>query len=398
MAGRRAKIPRNVLIVALVALVSGFGQDMIVPVLPGYLVLLGVGLSGIGLIDGLLQGATALFRFISGALSDRLHNRKRLIFLGYALSSVARPLLALAGTFGSVAALRLLDGIGKGTKDAPRDALVADSAVGETKGRAFGFQRLIDTLGSVLGPLFAAGLLLTMSASLQTYRTILLLAAVPGTAAIMLIAFGIREPVRRTVRVPQVGRLPAKFWVFTLAVVLVSFTKANDSLFLLRAGTLGVPKPWIPALFAGFTMVYALLSYPVGIWSDRVGKPPLLLAGWLVLAAVEFGFSYDMTAAPLLLLFAFYGLFYALTEGSARAFIAETVPAASRGSAYGVYYTATGLAVILGGFGIGKVWELTSPEMAFRLSAIGALAACLVLNRIIRPSLRNRGKTAMLPA
>jgi len=314
----------------------------------------------------------------SGVAAAFKKNRKGLIFLGYALSSVARPLLAFVGSFGAVAALRVVDGVGKGTKDAPRDALVADSSDTMTRGRAFGFQRLIDTLGSVAGPLAASALLLALSASLPTYRFILLLAAVPGTIALTLIGFGIKEPKHAEKAAPARGRLPASFWIFTAAVTLAMLTKVNDSLFLLRAASLGVPKQWIPALFAGFTLIYALVSYPVGIWSDRIGKPPLMLAGWLTLAAVEFGFSFDVSRGPMLALFAFYGLFFALTEGSARAFIAELVPASARGSAYGVFYTATGIAVIAGGFGIGRIWEAVSPEVAFRLSAAGSLVACLV--------------------
>ena len=171
MPTERPRIPRNVFILAFVALASGFGQDLITPVLPGYLTLLGVSHAGIGLIDGLLQGATSLFRFVSGVLSDRFKNRKRFVFLGYALSSVSRPLLAIAGAFGSAAILRTLDGVGKGMKDAPRDALVADSAGAAVRGRAFGFHRLVDTAGSVFGPLAAAAILFALTPSLTAYRT-----------------------------------------------------------------------------------------------------------------------------------------------------------------------------------------------------------------------------------
>ncbi|HTK03992.1 MAG TPA: MFS transporter [Candidatus Eisenbacteria bacterium] len=371
------RIPRNVIVVAFVALASGFGQDLITPVLPGYLALLGVSAAGIGLIDGLLQGATNVFRFVSGLLSDRFRDRKRLIFLGYALSSLARPLLAMAGSFGAVAALRLADGVGKGMKDAPRDALVADSSAEGTKGRAFGFHRLVDTAGSVLGPLVAAALLLSLSPSLQTYRLILLASALPGAVALGLIAFGLREPRAMAAASPARSRLPGRFWLFVAGAAVAMLSKINDSLFLVRAGTAGVPQASIPLVFAGFTLVYALLSYPIGAWSDRVGKPPFLLAGWLLLAAVEWGFSYDLRTVPALGLFALYGVFYALTEGSGRALIAELVPAGSRGRAYAVFYTLTGVAVIAGGWGLGRLWDAVSPAAAFRLSAAGTLLSCI---------------------
>lgn len=379
MSEPRLKIPRNVIVVAFVALASGTGQDLITPVLPAYLGLLGLTPAGIGLIDGLLQGSTSVFRFVSGVLSDRFRNRKQFIFFGYALSSVARPLLGFASTFGAVAGLRLVDGVGKGMKDAPRDALVADSATPETNGRAFGFQRLVDTLGSVLGPLVATGVLLALAPSLASYRLIFFLAAIPGAAALALIVFGIREPAAARAAAVQYRALPRSFWVFAVGITIAMLTKVNDSLFLVRAGSLGVPPAWIPVVFAGFTLLYALLSYPLGIWSDRIGKTPLIIMGWLTLALVEVGFSFDVSLLPSLGLFAFYGVFYALTEGSARAFIAEVVPVGSRGSAYAVYYTMTGLAVIAGGYGIGRLWTVLSPEVVFRLSAAGSLVACLIL-------------------
>jgi MFS family permease len=383
--GRR--IPRNVLVVAFVALASGFGQDLITPVLPGFLVALGVSRAGIGLVDGLLQGTTAVFRFVSGIASDRLRSRKGLVFLGYALSSVARPLLALAGSFGSVAALRAVDGVGKGTKDAPRDALVADSSAAEIRGRAFGFQRFIVTSGSVLGPLTAAAILLALTPSLATYRLIFALAAIPGAVALGLIAFGIREKKRSATRAERTGtKLPAAFWIFTLGTTVAMFSRINDSLFLVRAGDAGIPTGFIPVLFGGFTLLYAVLSYPIGIWSDKVGRLPLIVAGWLTLAVAEFGFSFFPSVGSTLFLFALFGLFYALTEGSGRAIIADFVPSESRGTAYAIFYSITGVAVIAGGYGSGKLWDLASPATAFHVAALGSLLGAVILLAGIRKS------------
>ena len=376
----RKKIPRNVIVVVFVALASGFGQDLITPVLPAFLLTIGVSRAGIGLIDGLLQGTTNLFRFISGILSDRFANRKRFIFLGYFLSSVSRPLLALAPGVGSVALLRAVDGVGKGTKDAPRDALIADSAPAAGRGRAFGFQRLIDTAGSVLGPLVAAGVLLMFAPSLSTYRLIFALATIPGAIALGLIWFGIAEPAAvARARVKINFTFPWQFWIFTIGIALAMLTKINDSLFLVRAADVGVPESLIPLLFAGFTFLYALLSYPIGIWSDRIGKLPLIAAGWLVLAAVELGFAHTTSIAAALVLFAFYGLFFALTEGSGRAFIADLIPPESRGSAYAIFYTISGLAVVAGGYGLGKLWDQVSPQATFTVAAAGSAAGFVIL-------------------
>ncbi len=376
---QRPRIPRNVLVLAFVALASGFGQDLIAPILPGYLTLLGLSRANIGLIDGLLQGATNVCRFLSGWISDRMKKRKQAIFLGYALSSVSRPLLALTSGFAAIAALRTIDGAGKGTKDAPRDALIADAAESGARGRAFGFQRMIDTAGSVLGPLAAFGILLLFVPSIATYRWIFALSVIPGAIALGLIFFGVREKTAIKSAVKTAARLPARFWIFTFAMSFAMLTKINDSLFLVRAEDIGISKAWIPLLFGGFTLLYALLSYPIGIWSDRIGKLPLLAGGWIVLAFTEFGFSFDPSLGAALALFACYGLFFALTEGSGRAFIADIVSSQSHGKAYGAYYTCVGLSLIAGGYLLGNIWDRETPEIAFRIAAAGSLIGGLVL-------------------
>jgi MFS family permease len=290
--------------------------------------------------------------------------------------------LAAAAGFGSILGLRVIDGVGKGMKDAPRDALVAESAVTGERGRAFGFHRLVDTAGSVFGPLTAAALLLSLSPSLTTYRLIFYLSAVPGAIALALIAFGVREHApAETQAVPEprsTGRLPAAFWLFTVASSVAMLTKINDSLFLSRAQEIGVAPVLIPALFAGFTLVYALLSYPIGVWSDRIGRLPFICAGWLLLSAVEFGFSRVSTVASAILLLAVYGIFFALTEGTGRALIADLVPTGGRGTAFAIYYTAVGVAVVAGGFGLGRIWDAVSPHDAFLISAAGSLIGGLL--------------------
>ncbi|MBI2475410.1 MFS transporter [Candidatus Uhrbacteria bacterium] len=373
------KIPRNVIILGFVALASGFGQDLITPVLPAYLTLLGVSTSGIGLIDGLLQGTTSFFRFVSGIFSDRYQNRKRFVFFGYALSSIARPILAFAGSFTHVAFLRTIDGIGKGTKDAPRDALVADSSQEKSHGRAFGFHRLVDTAGSVLGPLLAGVILLSLTPTLGTYRIIFALSAIPGVIALCLIWFGIRESSASiVVDRSQTKKLPLTFWIFTFGSAIAMLTKVNDSLFLLRAQETSLLRPWIPFLFAGFTLLYAIGSYPIGILSDKYGKLPFITAGWLVLSVVELLFTNTQTITSVIGLFAFYGIFYALTEGSGRALIADFVSPELRGTAYSIFHTVIGLSVIIGGFGIGRIWEMVSPSLAFQVASIGSFISFFV--------------------
>lgn len=382
---QRPRVSRNAIILAFVAFASGFGQDMIAPILPGFLTLLALSKADIGLIDGLLQGTWNICRFLSGWLSDRLHKRKEFVFFGYAISSVARPLLVFASSFLPIAALRVADGAGKGIKDAPRDALIAEGATKNTSGRTFGFQRMIDTAGSVFGPLTAFGLLLWLGTSLAAYRAIFSLAVIPGAVALGLIWFGVREvqmQKKEGSRAP--AKLPMRFWFFTLAMCIAYITKINDSLFLVRAADVGIPGAWIPLLFGSFTLIYALASYPIGIWSDRFGKLVFLALGWLLLSATEYGFSLDPSLPAALALFACYGLFFALTEGSGRAFIADVVAKGEHGRAYGIFYTASGVALIIGGYLIGSVWDRQAPEIAFRIAALGSLVGGLILFMLMK--------------
>lgn len=379
----RPHLPRNVIIVAFVALASGFGQDLVAPALPGFLLALGATRGDIGLVDGLLNGATAIFRLVSGMVSDRLKDRKRLVFAGYAISSVARPLLALTGGFAAVVGLRIADGIGKGTKDAPRDALVADSSA-SIHGRAFGFHRLVDTAGSVLGPLVASTILITIGTSLANYRLIFALSAIPGIIALALIVWGIREPARTArARIVLRNSFPAAFWIFLAGTTIAMLTRVNDALVLVRAADGGVPQSWIPALFGGFTLLYALASYPIGIWSDRVGRLPFLVGGWAVLAVAETGFALAGSESSVVAIFVLYGLFYALTEGSGRALISDLIPTESRGTAYAVFHAVTGAALILGGLGIGRIWDAWSFQAAFGIGAAGSACGALILSTLL---------------
>jgi MFS family permease len=285
----------------------------------------------------------------------------------------------LTAAFLPIAAVRVVDGVGKGMKDAPRDALLADDALPNTRGRVFGFSRMVDTAGSVVGPLVAFVILASLAPTISAYRLIFALTVIPGAIALALIWFGVRERSPEKRRVAEKGAMPREFWVFSIGMTIALLTKVNDSLFLVRAQDLGISKTLIPLLFGGFTLLYAVFSYPIGIWSDRIGKMPLLIAGWILLAAVELGFSFHPSLILTLVLFAGYGMFFALTEGSARAFIADAVEQTKRGRAYGIYYTLTGVGLILGGYFLGRIWDLGSPQLAFQLSAVGSMLGAFVL-------------------
>lgn len=386
----RRSIPRNVIVVAFVAFWSGLSQEMVTPLLPAYFAALGFSTAAIGLIDGAVNGAANFAKVVAGYLSDRFRNRKWFVFLGYALSAAARPALGFVSGLAPLAGARVLDGIGKGIKDGPRDALIADAAGKKASGRGFGFHRVVDTAGSVIGPLVAAAVVAYSATTAAGREKVFLLTAIPGAIVLALIVFGVREPAKAAPKKGRaaIGRLPPLFWWFTLISFVAVGSRMADALLLLRSRDFGVPAVFVPLLYSLFHLVYAGLAYPVGVWSDRVGKLPMLIYGWLLLGFVQLGFSFSdgrpwMAAA----LFAAYGLVFALTEGTNRAWISELVPANARATAYGIFNAALGLAAICAGVALGTLWDAVAPGFAFLLSSLGAFLAAglyLGLNRRLK--------------
>src|SRR5687767_447754 len=319
----RPRLGRNVLALAAVSFLTDVSSEMIYPLLPIFLTtVLGANASFIGAIEGAAETTAALLKLASGWWSDRMQRRKPLVLAGYAIASAMRPLVALATSASQVLVIRVSDRVGKGIRNAPRDALIADSIDPSIRGRAFGFHRAGDHAGGVVGPLIAFALL---NWSAMPMRQVFLLAAVPGAIAVLVVIFGVREVPRRvagsgwreaTERVsPPATRdlLPASFWS-TLAVILV-FTLGNstDAFLLLRATQLGVPTTLAPVLWALLHIVKACSSTPGGALSDRVGRRRTLAAGWLLYAAVYGGFALASEPWHAWMLFAVYGIFFGLT-------------------------------------------------------------------------------------
>jgi MFS family permease len=371
----------NVVLLGAVAFWSGLAQEMVYPLLPVFVVVaLGGSKTALGAIEGALMVAVATSRLGSGWLASRGSSLKRLTAVAYAISLVSRPLLAVAPSVGAVVGLRIADGIGKGGKDAPRDTLVAAAAATAT-GRAFGIQRMLDTLGSVAGPLVAAAVLLAAGQGERGLRIAFALAAIPGVLAMLTLrrvvdARGDRGGgMRRGAR-----QLPRTFYVLLAATVLFGLANSSDTLLLLRAQTAGVGVVAIPVLYAGFNLVYASLAIPLGTLADRIGKRPVLVAAWLVYAGAYTGFAFAAAAWQVVLLFLLYGGYYAAAEGTAKAWIASLVPAERRAVAYALNATAAGLLVLPAGLLAGWLWDSYGYRPAFLTGgAIAAVAALLLL-------------------
>jgi len=379
-----AKLGRNVIALGWVAFFGGLAQDMIQPILPIFLTsVLGLSAEFIGLIEGSLTTVVSLMKIGAGYLSDALGLRKAIVFVGYAFSALARFSLGLVGNGAGVFALRLTDGVGKGLKDAPRDALVAGSAGGRKLGFAFGVQRALDTLGSVAGPLIAYALLRAWVNHPNKYREVFLLAGLVAMVPLVIIGLFVRE--RRTAVKKQpisLAVLKGPFAAFLGVMLLFTLGNSSDAFLILRAQNVGVPTTVIPVVYALFNLVSAAAAVPAGQLADRIGRRRAITYGWAIYALTYLGFALARQPWMIWGLYAFYGLYYAFTEGAGKALVAELVKDESRGAAYGLYNASIGVMALPASVIAGALWTSVSPAATFAFGAAMALVAFVLLRLV----------------
>jgi len=383
---------RNVVVLGWVACFGGMAQDMIQPILPlFYTQVLGLGGEFIGLIEGTLTTVVSITKVGTGYLSDVLRVRKPIVFGGYALSAVGRFMLGFVSTGAGVFGLRLMDGFGKGIKDAPRDALVAGSAGRGRFGRAFGIQRALDTLGSVVGPLLTWWLLRAWVSHPYRYQRIFWIAGAVAVVPLVLIGLCVKERgASQAGGAKALPELPAPFLGFLGLSALFALGNSSDAFLILRARSVGMAAEMIPLAFAVMSLMSAMTAIPFGRLADRMGRRRMIACGWLVYVLVYIGFAFARAPLAIWLLFATYGLFYALTEGSAKALVAELVGEESRGLAYGLYNMSVGVLALPASLIAGILWSRVSVRAPFLFGGGIALLSLIGL-AILSFSLRKHG-------
>jgi MFS family permease len=444
---RYGRLPRNVLVISLVSFLNDASSEIIYPLLPVFLsVALGASPAVVGLIEGGAESVSSFLKLFAGYFSDRSGRRKAPVVFGYALASIARPILGFATSWPQVFAVRFADRVGKGIRSAPRDAMIADSAAPHERGLAFGFHRAMDHFGAVVGPLLAYALVAFIATdgdriSLGEYRLIFFAASVPALAAVLVAAFAIRETRKdredglesrkaereradalrdrrrdaaRGVAVtpdasapaapPAVAPKPPRFSLrgfdgnfkrFLVILALFTLSNSSDAFLLLRAREVGISASTLPLLWAALHGIKVLSSLVGGDLSDRLGRKTLIVSGWLFYAAVYLGFAFVSTAGGAWTLFLVYGIYFGLVEGAEKALVADLVPADKRGTAYGLYNLAFSITVWPASLFMGALWSWRGASVAFVASAcVGALAA-LLLAITIRPGVQ---ATANSPA
>ena len=383
------RLPRNVWVMSATSLLNDVSSEMLLNLIPFFLAnILGVRTAVIGLIEGSAETTASLMKVFFGALSDRYGKRKPFAVAGYALSAFTKPLLYFATAWGWVLGVRVADRIGKGIRTAPRDALIADSVDDTQRGISFGLHSAADTLGAFIGLGIAALLIWRTQANAQllaqsTFQLAVLVSIVPGILAVLVLALGAIEipgAVQGSGKVRLSFReMDTRFKYFLLTIVVFTLGNSSDAFILLRGQNLGLTILQVMGMALTFNAIYTIFAGPLGALSDRIGRRKLIVGGWFAYGLVYLGLALSQTGWQVWTLFAFYGLYYAATEGAARALVADLVPQTTRGTAYGLFNAAVGIAALPASLIAGLLWQGIGAWPGFGASAPFIFGAAMAL-------------------
>ena len=385
---RLRQLPRNVWVLSATSFLTDVSSEMLFNLLPLFLAnVLGVRTAVVGLIEGVAETTASLLKAYSGNLSDRLGKRKSLAVLGYGLSALSKPFLYFASTWGWVLGVRFSDRVGKGLRTAPRDALLAGSVKEERRGLAFGLHRAGDTAGAFSGLAIATLIIWFSQAGLaeltrQTFQKVVLASIIPAFLAVLILALGAHEVVTAQQKKNGLAfnwrAMDRRFRAFLIVVILFTLGNSSDAFIILLGQARGLNVLQVMGMLLTFNAIYASLSGPAGALSDRIGRRKLVLAGWLVYGLIYLGFAEARSGLMVWLLFGLYGIYYGLTEGTARALIGDLVPQPQHGTAYGLYHASVGITALPASLIAGVLWQGLGSWSGFGPSApfyFGALMA-----------------------
>ena len=359
-------------------------SEMIHSLLPMFMVsTLGLSVFAVGLIDGIAESTTLMVKVFSGALSDRLGKRKALAVFGYGMSAFTKPLFAISQGMGLLLTARLMDRIGKGIRGAPRDALIADITPPSIRGEAFGLRQSLDTIGAVIGPLLATGLMILWA---NDFRQIFWLAVIPGLAAMLLLFFGIHEPANVAVKhtgnpisLSNLRRMGRSYWWVVAMGSIFTLARFSEAFLVLRAQQLAIPMALVPLVMVAMNLVYSASAYPFGKLSDRVSHQKLLAAGLAVLIASDLVLGFSTQWVGLLGGIALWGIHMGMTQGLLASMVAASAPSDLRGTAFGFFNLASGIGLLLASVIAGLLWQEFGASFTFYVGAVFAGLSLLAL-------------------
>ena len=364
---------RNIWLLGFTSFFQDMSSEMIFPILPIFLSsVLGANMAVIGLIEGIAESFASLMKFFSGWLSDKLKKRKPIIIVGYSISAISKPFLSIATHWGHVLAVRLSDRTGKGFRDAPRDALIADSTVKKERGAYFGLHRTLDTAGAIAGTLLAV-LLLSIGFD---FRNIFLLTIIPAVISVIILFFikDIKIKTKKIIKLLAWREFPPEYKKFIIISAIFGLANFSYAFFLLRAKNL-VAVAMIPLLYLVYNILYALVSTPAGKLADKIGKRKVVIISYILFAVTCIIFANITGGLYLWVAFAIYGIFIGVFDGVGKAYASELVTREKHGSALGVYHAVIGITVFPASLIGGLLWDKIGAETAFYYGAVLALIA-----------------------
>jgi len=353
---------------------------MVFPLIPLYLVSIGASAWVVGLVEGAAESTASLLKVFSGYWSDKIRKRKPFVLAGYSLSTITKPLFAFAYSWPLVLFVRIFERIGKGIRTAPRDAIIAESTDASVLGKAYGFHRAMDGIGSISGAVIALILFPMLG-----FRNIFLIAFIPGAIAVLCILFikekhAIKETKKEKTMSFKVSlkTLPRNLKLFILVSTVFAFGHFGYAFLLLKARNIGLANDTAIFLYVLFYIVYTLFIIPSGILSDKIGRKPVLMMGYVLFAVTAIALLFTSQMYALLIVFVIYGIFYAMIDGVQRAFVVDLAPADLKATALGTFHTAISLVALPGGFLAGLIWDGISPEATFLFALTLSLLAIML--------------------
>ena len=378
-------IPRGIWMLGFVSLFMDVSSELIHSLLPVFMVTsLGASAFAVGIVEGIAESTALIVKVFSGALSDYLGRRKSLAVIGYGLGALSKPLFALALSVNWVLAARFMDRIGKGIRGAPRDALVADLTPPEIRGAAYGLRQSLDTVGAFVGPLLGVALMLIWAGD---FRTVFWYAIIPAVIAVLLLLFGVQEPGTGAARRKPVNPIQWKtladlsgaYWFVVVAGGVFTLARFSEAFLILLAQQQGLPDSYAPLVLVVMNLVYALSAYPLGKLADRMSHMALLGAGLVMLIAADLILAEAQGLAAVALGVALWGLHLGMTQGLLATMVADTAPAHLRGTAFGFFNLASGIAMLVASVLAGLLWDRLGSGVTFYAGAAFSLAALLML-------------------
>jgi MFS family permease len=384
-------IPRGIWALGFVSMFMDISSEMIHALFPLYLVtVLGASMVTVGFIEGIAEATAMITKVFSGAISDWLGRRKLLVVIGYGLAAFTKPVFPLASSIGWFVGARFVDRIGKGIRGAPRDALIADIAPEHIRGASFGLRQSLDTVGAFVGPLLVIGLMLL---TMNNFKLVFWIAVIPAFIAFALLVYGVEEPKKSTtvkdtkprMQLSDVKRLTAPFWVVVGIAAIFTLGRFSEAFLILKAQNVGMPIAIVPAIMVVMNVVYAVVSYPAGVLSDRIGRNGIIFVGIAMLVVADLILAFGTTVPVVLVGVVFWGLHMGLTQGLLATLVADTAPPDLRGTAFGMFNLASGVAMLAASVIAGGLWDVYGPRMTFfagaAFTAIALVGLLIVWSR-----------------